>query len=100
MWQPRRGSGLGFAVRGSRVAVIASSAFRLITLPRAGGTRCGARGEDALAASSCDPHLGAFARARRRTSADVAYLPKPWRPLNVLMVAEQALAYAQQGDLS
>jgi CheY-like chemotaxis protein len=28
----------------------------------------------------------------------VAYLPKPWQPLNVLMVAEQALAYAQQGD--
>jgi hypothetical protein len=25
----------------------------------------------------------------------VAYLPKPWQPLNVLVVAEQALAYAR-----
>jgi DNA-binding NtrC family response regulator len=31
---------------------------------------------------------------------DVAYIPKPWRPLNVLIAAEQALAYAQQGDRS
>ena len=27
----------------------------------------------------------------------VAFLPKPWQPFNVLVVAEEALAYAQ-GD--
>jgi CheY-like chemotaxis protein len=36
----------------------------------------------------------------RELPPGVAYLPKPWQPLNVLMVAEQALAYAQQGDRS
>jgi hypothetical protein len=29
----------------------------------------------------------------------VAFLPKPWQPFNVLVVAEEALAYAQ-GDRS
>ena len=36
----------------------------------------------------------------RELPPGVAYMPKPWQPLNVLMVAEQALAYAQQGDRS
>jgi hypothetical protein len=34
----------------------------------------------------------------RELPPGVAYMPKPWQPLNVLMVAEQALAYAQQGS--
>jgi hypothetical protein len=36
---------------------------------RHGRHRSGARGEDALAASSCDPYFGASARARPRTPA-------------------------------
>jgi DNA-binding NtrC family response regulator len=36
----------------------------------------------------------------RELPPGIAYLPKPWQPLNALVVAEQALAYAQQGDLS
>ena len=31
--------------------------------------------------------------------AGVAFVPKPWQPFNVLVVAEEALAYAQ-GDRS
>ena len=31
----------------------------------------------------------------RELPPGVAYLPKPWQPLNVLVIAEQALAYAQ-----
>jgi len=27
----------------------------------------------------------------------VAFLPKPWQPFNVLVVAEEALAYARKG---
>jgi DNA-binding NtrC family response regulator len=33
----------------------------------------------------------------RELPPGVAYLPKPWQPLNVLVVAEQALASAQHG---
>ena len=33
----------------------------------------------------------------RELPPGVAYLPKPWQPLNVLVVAEQALAYARSG---
>jgi hypothetical protein len=29
----------------------------------------------------------------------VAFLPKPWQPFNVLLVAEEALAYAQGKEL-
>jgi CheY-like chemotaxis protein len=35
----------------------------------------------------------------RELPPGVAYMPKPWQPLSVLVVAEQALAYAQ-GDRS
>ena len=35
---------------------------------------------------------GTSARAHRRTPPGVAYIPKPWQPLNVLIAAEQALA--------
>jgi DNA-binding NtrC family response regulator len=31
----------------------------------------------------------------RELPPGVAYMPKPWQPLNVLVLAEQALAYAQ-----
>jgi DNA-binding NtrC family response regulator len=31
----------------------------------------------------------------RELPPGVAYLPKPWQPLNVLVIAEQALAYAR-----
>jgi DNA-binding NtrC family response regulator len=33
----------------------------------------------------------------RELPPGVAYLPKPWQPLNILVVAEQALASAQHG---
>jgi CheY-like chemotaxis protein len=33
----------------------------------------------------------------RELPPGVAYLPKPWQPLNVLVVTEQALAYARSG---
>lgn len=34
----------------------------------------------------------------RELPPGVAYLPKPWQPLNILVVAEQALASAQHAD--
>jgi DNA-binding NtrC family response regulator len=33
----------------------------------------------------------------RELPPGVAYMPKPWQPLNILVVAEQALAYAPSG---
>jgi DNA-binding NtrC family response regulator len=33
----------------------------------------------------------------RELPSGVAYMPKPWQPLNVLVLAEQALAYPQGG---
>jgi hypothetical protein len=34
-------------------------------------------------------------RASASVSPGVVFLPKPWQPFNVLVVAEEALAYAQ-----
>jgi DNA-binding NtrC family response regulator len=31
----------------------------------------------------------------RKLPSDVTYVSKPWRPLNILLLAEQALAYAR-----
>jgi len=43
-------------------------------------------------------------RARRervcKLPPGVAFLPKPWQPFNVLVVAEEALAYARKGAAS
>jgi hypothetical protein len=50
------------------------------------------RGEDAVAASSCDPYLGTSTRAVRDLPLGVDYFAKPWHPLKVLITAEQALA--------
>ena len=44
-----------------------------------------------------NPHLGASARAHRKLPPGVAYMPKPWQPLNVLIAAEQASALARHG---
>jgi hypothetical protein len=54
------------------------------------------RGEAALAARL--PVVLTSGQPRERVRALpplVAYVPKPWQPLSVLVVAEQALAYAQ-----
>ena len=49
-------------------------------------------GEAALAASSHDFHVGGDARKRPRApGAGVAYIPKPWQPLNVLALRRNAL---------
>ena len=50
------------------------------------------RGEDAVAASSCDPYLGLPRERFRDLPLGVDYIAKPWHPLNVLITAEQALA--------
>ena len=50
-----------------------------------------AQGEDARAASSCDPHRDIRERVGELPPG-VAYMPKPWQPLEVLSATEQALA--------
>jgi hypothetical protein len=50
-------------------------------------------GEAALAASSHDPHLGHPLERIRELPPGVAYMPKPWQPLNVLIATKQALAF-------
>jgi hypothetical protein len=64
------------------------------TARRDGRGRSGARGQDALAA----PHRGPTSEdPRERVGAlppGVAYMVKPWQPLNLLVTAEEALASA------
>jgi DNA-binding NtrC family response regulator len=60
---------------------------------RHGWGRSGARSKAALAADSRCSHLGASARrAYAQFPPGVAYIPKPWQPLNLLVAAEEALA--------
>jgi hypothetical protein len=57
---------------------------RLLVREHFGRHRSGMGGQAALASASHGSHLGASARARA-----VAFLPKPWQPFNVLVVAEE-----------